>query len=264
MVDQDGVGDAAMESIPFLIISAILAIPGARLALLWRRTRLAPEGWLALFFIGFAIGIPIRFYLIRHPGVAPGWTEALSGIALFSLVGSVVSMLVFTRDVFRPASRFARTVSRGLAVILVTCVGIIVHDRALSIIMHPAALFANVCATPIFWWAFFECTGQYANMRRQAKLGLGNPLVRDRFLLWSLWTGALCIIPTMALVVKLVLIAGTPAGEEIVAPDGLMLVLRALVLCMSSVAGVAIWLSFFPPPRYIAWVSRRSESPGLD
>ena len=248
-----------MESIPFLIMSAILALPGARLALLWRRTRLAPEGWLALFFLGFAIGIPIRFYLIRNPGVDPGWTEALSGIALFSLIGSVISMLIFTRDVFRPSSRIARVLSHVIVLVLVLCVGVIAHDRALSIVMHPAALLANACATPIFWWAFFECGGQHANMRRQAKLGLGSPLVRDRFFLWSLWTGALCVIPTMAIVVKLVLIAGTPAGEEIVAPDGLMLVLRVLVLGMSSVAGVAIWLSFFPPPRYIARVTRRSE-----
>jgi len=64
--------------------------------------------------------------------------------------------------------------------------------------------------------------------------------------------------------VKLALIAGTPAGEEVVAPDGLMLVLRALVLGMSSVAGVAIWLSFFPPSRYVAWVSGRSELRDLD
>jgi WS/DGAT/MGAT family acyltransferase len=40
-------------------------------------------------------------------------------------------------------------------------------------------------------WAFVEYTIYVNRMSRQARMGLGDPVVRNRFLLWMIWTGAI-------------------------------------------------------------------------
>ena len=55
-----------MELVACLVIMLVFGTPGVRLLGLWRRTGERPEGLLAIFFLGFALGIPASLYSITH------------------------------------------------------------------------------------------------------------------------------------------------------------------------------------------------------
>ncbi len=104
-------------------------------------------------------------------------------------------------------------------------------------------------------WAFVECVSCYRRMRLQANMGLGDPLVRNRFLLWSIWTGSFLRLPIMAVAVRAWIMATTPAGAQPEAPVLLMLFVRSIVVMCALVAACSMWLSFFPPSRYREWIA---------
>jgi hypothetical protein len=234
------------------LISLVLGAPAIRLAALWHRTRLAPEGLLAIFFGCFAIGAPLRLYTASNGealGDAVFWP---STIGMMFLAAAVCGLTWFTRAVFRPNSGFARAYAWTMtAFISLTVVGLAVIGQ-IDKQMHPLSIAANAWTLPLFWWAFVECVSSYRRMRRQAMLGLGDPLVRNRFLLWAVWTCAFCVLPTAVLVVKLSLFAVTPAGEVVTAPPFVMMFIRTVAVSSATCAGIALWLSFFPPAAYVA------------
>ena len=106
-----------------------------------------------------------------------------------------------------------------------------------SVIPIGAALFmlCEAVSLPAYW----------RRMRRRAALGLGDPLVTNRFGLWALAsaTGVVCLLTSVP---PLYL----PAGSALLLAD----------LVVFGAAGVATaslyWLAFFPPARYRSWASR--------
>jgi len=246
----------------FIIISTILGIPGIRLLMLWLRTRLAPEGLLSLFFLGFAVGLPIRLYYVTHKEITGDLRELLSAVSIAALLTGVVSLAQFTRKVFRPDSGRA-SLFFGLTVLVAcSCVtAMAVHGR-ISDVLHPAAIVVNLWTIPIFWWAFVECAGQYRMMSRQAAIGIGEPLVRNRFLLWSLWTGAIAALPTAGMATKIFVLATTPAGAPPVAPPALLDMIQLLAVAAAAISFFSIWLSFFPPKSYSDRIAGHAAAPG--
>lgn len=48
--------------------------------------------------------------------------------------------------------------------------------------------------------------------------------------------------------------ASTPAGQEVVVPLAVANFIRIFAMIVAGVMATTIWLSFFPPTRYITWV----------
>jgi hypothetical protein len=253
-----------MSPLIYPVMSLVMAIPALRLIALWRRTRLAPEGFLALFFLGFGLGIPLRLALIRNTAISPDWLETLNACAMVCMLAAVVGLILFTRNVFRPSAAGARAFCGFVIAICIGCIGVMAWDGAFADKLHPAAMVANISVLPAFWWAFIECASHYRKMRRQAQLGMGDPLVRNRFLLWSLWTGAFSILPTFTLGLKLVLLAVTPEGQTPIPPPGVLMFTKLLALACLTTAGTSIWLSFFPPEAYAARIRGSAATTGSD
>jgi hypothetical protein len=105
----------------------------------------------------------------------------------------------------------------------------------------------------------FESFRYWLQLRRRQRLGLADPVVTDRFLLWSIW--AACA--TLNLVADLAsrslywLFFGTvePVAEHLAA-----LVVPTIIVTMvlGVVSAVTLFLTFFPTPAYQRWVSKRS------
>ncbi len=51
-------------------------------------------------------------------------------------------------------------------------------------------------------WACYESLRYYRSMHRRQTLGLADPIVANRFLLWSIWTGAVTFLPLVALTIR--------------------------------------------------------------
>jgi hypothetical protein len=85
-----------MSAVPVLLIALLFGAPGLKLLALWRRTRSAPEGFLAGFFLSLSVAAPLRFYQAGHPELGTGVSLAASLISLCGLPASVCFLNLFT------------------------------------------------------------------------------------------------------------------------------------------------------------------------
>jgi ethanolamine transporter EutH len=94
-------------------------------------------------------------------------------------------------------------------------------------------------------------------MQKRVGLGLADPIVSNRFGLWSIWMGGLTLMLGIVLVLRLLgLFFGLePSMMSIILPQVLPL-LRLLLASVALVAGTAVWLTFFPPRFYARRLQR--------
>ncbi len=244
--------------LPIGVFVAILALVGVRLLVLARSTRELPELALGsgLLLIAFA-GMPLAA-LGRIPasvGTALGHTAFAVGIVV--VTAGLALLYVFQWRVFRANSRWARGFVALAALVLAT-VGfgsawqgaqasslaeILVRTRSWSL-----AIMGLV--TLQFVWGAVESFVYHRALRRRLAIGLADPIVVNRFLLWGLSSAAgatlcgglaLCVLAGMTIMV-----------------DSLPLNLIALMGCVSSVSW---FLTFFPPEAYQSFLRRRAPQP---
>jgi hypothetical protein len=246
------------------LIAALVALPGVRLHALARKTRELPETLLAAFFLAMGAGI-----LLRLLGVGSEGGSAGTGLALtLTLLGHVtitiglVAVLWFTRIVFRPTNPGALWLTISISAVLIATCGALfapgaAHENS-SAVFH-----ANASRLLPFIWLFVESVGQYGRMRRRDRLGIGDPIVTNRFLLWSVWTGVLAALPMVVIGFRIAVRVTTQGleGAELEAATEQALGHVRIVLLFASLGIVAsVWGSFFPSERYLQWVRARAEA----
>jgi hypothetical protein len=169
--------------------------------------------------------------------------DALAVACRVGLSASVVCLLLFTRVAFRPGQRRAGALVAGLAVAMLAGFlgsgalgdwGGFRDDNAWIWLENLAQLaaYAWACAEPAAYWP---------KLRRRQRIGLADPVVVNRILLWAIYGGAFALsqLAWMALIAW---------SENLTALDPLLVAL--------SVAGqVALWLAFLPPAPYRRWIA---------
>jgi hypothetical protein len=225
---------------------------GLRLILLSRRTGARPERLLGLglgLTGGLGYGILIAVSLLRQAaGDAPA-----PALTFFGLLGKglhdlgVVAMLGFILTVFRPAEAWARAlVGAMVAVLAVGYVGNAVTGGFSRLQIQGFWYwlgFAVIGTYPM--WAAFEAFRYHALMRKRRALGLADPVVVNRFLLW----GVASLFSVAAIwTISLPAILGLPLVEQ--------QRLAPISMSVTAVWGIgaisAYWLTFFPPAWYRA------------
>ncbi len=238
-----------------ILVFLLLAAPGIRLLTLAARTREQPELWGGFYFIGAAIGLPMRLVGSALYSTRPELANTLNTIGHISFAAGTIAMTIFTLHVFHRESSRARTfASLTVAMILATSThtlwgGFASIENSYSMV---ATNFSRLVPTS---WAFFESLRYYGAMRRRQTLGLADPLVTNRFLLWSIWTGAVTLLPLIALVLRTagILSLGndsynTGLHAQIIA--SILTGVRLLFVIIAPVAAAALSLSFFAPKVY--------------
>jgi hypothetical protein len=237
---------------------ALGCLIGATLLLRSARTRQLPE---------FAIGLGLfSFYalsrLLSIASAALG--ESIGhGTQLLLLTGSTIGsglglfgLLLFTWRVFRPRSRTATAwFAIALAGILLTRVGIVrdflavPENQVPSFADSPLWVGASVALWTVGWfWASGEALRYHAMLRRRLRLGLADPVVTNRFLLWGVGTGLAGLISSS-------LIATTAAGMDVhthVLP-------QLLHSVTGSISPITWYLGFMPPAAYLDFIRRRAR-----
>ena len=230
----------------FLVVSSVI---GVRLLMLWRRTRQSPElligmGVLGIGPVGFALSVFGTVAVGHHPALG----RALLGAALLGIGVGSSATFVFNWRVFRPDRPWAKTLV-GTAVALFAAAFVIearVTGFASLEERGPGYLIAAALCAGCLIWGSVESLRYYAMMRRRARLGLADPLVTNRFLLWGLGIGAAAQGATLSVVTE------QPPTE-------------IPWLTMSSslhglVAASAMALAFLPPAAYRRAIERRAAA----
>ena len=216
---------------------------GVRLTRLASRTGEAPERLLGLLFL--VSGTSYFVYWIPAPNPALWTPLAFAGRVLY--LPAPVILAVFTQRVFRPDDAWAAWLVWGTAALLVAGV----TGSALSGDFEGYSI-----SNPWFWpewlgytlpfgWAGVETLHQHSQAQRRLKLGLCDPLVCNRFLLWGLFA----VLQVGASIAVL----GQYATYE---QEGTFTAGWDFLLGAIEIGSLApIWLVFFPPALYRRWIA---------
>jgi hypothetical protein len=225
-----------------LLFLASSGIAGGRL--LWRglRARGLHETLLGVtYFVGGPLGyVPLVLVVV---GATPDeWTRPLRAFGHLSLELSALALYLFDLRVFRARSRAAGAATLACALGLAAgWLGLVLVDGLRGRPMDGSAAywFDFWVRAGAYAWATFESFLHWARARRRRALGLADPAIVNRFLLWGVAMGAITGMFANALVSRA--LSPTPVSQLV---DGLLAV----------VASSSIWLTFFAPRRYLAWL----------
>jgi hypothetical protein len=232
------------------LVSFAVGLLGVRLLGLARRTGAAPERWLgAAFLLAGASG-----WLLPLAALEPVSHDVARRIALAGqagLGGAVCCLVAFACTAFHAGSAAARALA--LALVAANASGVLaVIASGTPVPTAALGFFVLLARRAGLLWLFAESARYAVLMRRRVRIGLGDPVVANRFVLWSIWTGALALIPLFVLALRAAGVLGAvEPGAPL--PPGMRAALAALGMG-GAVAFGAGWLAFFPPVAYLRWV----------
>jgi hypothetical protein len=221
---------------------------GVRLLAQWGRTRELPELLLGLGVLGIG---PVGFGLLMlAAAAAAGHTDepsAMAGVSALAVAGGASAKAIFTWRIYHPTSGVAAALCAvAIALLLAGLVG-----DALTTGFAPAAwtqpgwiVVREAVQVAVLLWGAGEALVWWRRMRRRVLLGLGDPLVASRFLLWGIGAGAAGIGSLFGTVVALA--SGHDMNE-----------LPELTLALSlfgMISAVSLWLAFATPDWFKKWV----------
>jgi hypothetical protein len=174
-------------------------------------------------------------------------------LAIFSRIGiaaSVLCMIAFTRVAFRPDGGAARVVTWLLVgALLAGFFGSGLAGDWVGLRSDLAWIWLEAFGVALAYaWATLEPARYHLLMRRRVKLGLAEPLVAKRFMLWSVYAGHFCL-SQLIYCVSLAFFGGI---SNLDVPGAFAVV----------GAEVALFLAVFPPVWYARRVCAAAASTG--
>ena len=172
---------------------------------------------------------------------------------------SLVALSLFTWQVFGAESRWRQALVAGVAATALICSGLFIHASWLRFTANASeTLSGQLGMTPhyvlTFGWMSLESLCYYARMRRRQALGLADPVVANRFLVWGAGEGVATLVVLALLVVTIA--------------QGRMLVADPFVSGCVTLAGLVNafvwWLTFTPPAAYLRWVQGSAAQGATD
>jgi len=219
---------------------------GIRLLALAARTKRAPELLIGLGVLGIG---PIGFGLQTLAGVAdaPSLAEGLAAASAVAVAIGLWAKLVFNWSVYRRDSGVALAGAWLLA--LAVAAHLLVQPLLGSFLEATQSVRLNGTRGALqaltLGWGAAEAFRYWRLLRRRARLGLAEPELANRFLLWTLSAGAAGL--------------GTAIGVAASLATGKLPLAMPEVLVSSSahgsVAALGMWLAFAPPRTYLRWLA---------
>jgi hypothetical protein len=222
---------------------------GVRLLRLAKRTRGFPEAALGAGECLLA-GLVPPLFIVAQAASEPAVIRTSHAFAQLAYTFGSGVLLLFTWRVFRPGEAWARVAV--YAALLVLGIGgglnlsraVTVEDATeLRAIQTLAFLVMEWISLLGFCWTMAEALHHHRRLRKQAALGLTDPAVANRMLLWAV-VGAGGVVAAGAPV--LAGLSGLDPATHV--PTRLASGLAALV------SSIAIQLAFLPPAAYLRWV----------
>lgn len=238
----------ALVGVAMLLFIVTCSAVGVRL--LWlakngggRPALLCGNGFTLIAILGFPLGV------VSGQGVAPVG-EVLLPVAAVSLLANMLgisSFFVFTVTVFRPRALWAHT----LAGAAIACMAMACIANLASLALAPrtassfvvtwgwSATFNGMCIL-CFAWMSAEGFAEWWKSRRRLALGLSDPVVSNRLLMWGVFGASTTSLCGVLLVFQLLRLPTVTDPLAQVAQAG-----------FGIVSSGAATLAFFPPPAYL-------------
>jgi hypothetical protein len=249
---------ASISLMGLVVYTLASAVVGVRLLIRANRSHGVPELLAGLSYVcAPALGYPLAIVSSALTNRAIATPMYLVGET--SLVFGCCCFLFFTVKVFRPSASWALSLAwLGSAVLVGSGIGIVRswlgYTDPTEITAHarlPLAAMVAVLALSYVWTAL-EGGRYYRMMRKRMALGMAEPVVTNRFLLWTLsgLTSMAWISFTAVMLALGYNLARNPVNVS--------------VTCAGGLANtVFLVLIFMPPAAYTRWVNRSARAPQL-
>ena len=182
----------------------------------------------------------------------PFGSRVLWAVAAIAMNTGGLATFVFNWTVFRRGERWAQVLVAAAGAVFVATLLVDGFRTGFAFPGDPQATLplqiSGWLRIAALGWGAAESIRYYAMMRRRARLGMADPVVTNRFLLWGVGIGAAAWGSVVGTVVPLWL--GVPGFE--IAWLQLSSSLHGLT------AAVAMWLAFVPPKAYLRLLESRA------
>ena len=257
----------AISGLTILGLMGLSAAVGVRLVRLGRRAGGGPELWLGLYFLiygCFATAASITVYLgwsAPDAALSDGTTRLLNATFFCLSTIGMTCLLLFTQRTFHPSSSGARALVWGIAALMAAAaIGVGVMEGFEVRVLNGVPYWIHFSARLVpFVWVATESFRYRSLLQRRAAIGLADPLVANRLLLWGLWSAVLAVMAFADPLARLWYWSLTGTTTRWIAAAGRPII--DVVVPFSSACGLAavtlLFLTFFPTASYRRWVERR-------
>lgn len=232
----------------FVLVSLVV---GVRLLALAARTRELPElaMGLGLLLLG-GVGYPLLETIEHSHALSLDRRVALLGTQMGCHVIGTTAFTFFVARVFRRGSPLPLALT---ALVLAAIVGLVllqIQVAGMAAFVRegtgPWRVHAAVSLLPLVWGGL-ESARWRRMLRRRLALGLADPVVADRFRLWSVGMFAAAGVAALSTGLELagLSLTGSTVGSLVVAVGGL-------------VSATSLWLAFVPPRSYLRRLAART------
>jgi hypothetical protein len=232
--------------IPLAIFIAVIGSVGWKTLALWRRSGQRPELALGLSLCSLCSGLLLSA-IGRLPALAMELTGRVCfGLGMASVAIGLCLLFDFTASVFQRRLGWQRIllacVWSGLGILAIAI--IVANFRAATLAesmtrIRPLSMGIVSAIAICFAWNASESLVYYNTLRRRMTLGLSDPVLVNRFLLWGLSGALACGL--------LVVILGFVEAKVVLMREPIPLTVLAAT---GSVLSISWYLTFFSPLWY--------------
>lgn len=230
----------------------------------------APELSLAVYFVMSAvIGTVPQVIVYAYFGdptleLPESLSRALLAIAIFGMAVGSGGVYFFTWKTFRPDGRWSRAiVVAGWTTLAVGFVIEAVREGFAPVIFPGVGHWIGWTGrTLALTGVAFESFRYYGLQRRRLRLGLAEPLVANRFLLWGIWATSAAINFIADCVTRAVYAVAAGTTTEVI-PEVMAPIANAtlvITMVLGLVAAATLFLTFFPTTAYRRWIEARAAA----
>jgi len=250
-----------------LVLSAVV---GWRLLSRGRREASAPELSLGVYFVMSAVVGTIPQIVVYSGLTDPALrvpepvARVLLGIAIFGMAAGAAGVYVFTWKTFRPDRPWAKgIVAAGIATLAAGFVWEAWAEGFAPVVFAgPGHWLGWAGRTAAMLGVAFESFRYWGMQRRRLRLGLADPVVANRFLLWGIWAtaGTLNYVADLAARGVYVLVTGTTTELVPHALGPLVGTTISVTMVLGAVSAATLFLTFFPTEGYRRWLASRTPA----
>jgi len=256
----------AISGVVTIGLLALSSVVGVRLLRL-RGDEGRAVRFLGLYFLlhgALATGLSVATYV--------GWASAEmalpelaaralnAGFFVSSTLG-VTCLLLFTQRTFRPASATGHSLAGGLIMLMAVSVATLGAAEGFEVrVINGPAYWVHFAARVASWtWVALESFGYWRQQRRRLALGLADPVITNRFLLWGLWAALFAVLAFADPVARFWYVSLAESTTVWVPEVGRPIIAATVpVACALNLAAVVLMvLTFFPTPAYRRWIAAR-------
>src|SRR5262249_49079949 len=189
--------------------------------------------------------------------------RALLAFAVLAMAIGAAAAYVFTWKTFRAERTFAKViVAAGCSCLaLGYAIEATVEGFAPVMFAGPGHWLGWLGRTLATAGIAFESFRYWLMLRRRMRLGLADPVVTDRFLLWAVWAGCSTLNFVADLGSRMFYWLWFGTIQPVPAYLAVFVVPTiAVTMVLGAVSAVTLFLTFFPTPAYLRWVEARGAA----